>query len=81
MARFHSTADGEVPFTQEEELERDAEEAAWVAAEPQRLRQNRIEELEALSTERRKREAILGLDNGWLQNLDNQIADIREGRS
>ena len=28
MARFHATAEGNVPFTAEEEAERDAEEAA-----------------------------------------------------
>jgi hypothetical protein len=37
MARFHATANGQVPFTPEEEAERDAEEAAWVAGENNRL--------------------------------------------
>lgn len=31
MARFHTTANGPVPFTAEEEAARDAEEAAWAA--------------------------------------------------
>ena len=31
MPRFHTTANGPVPFTAEEEAERDAEEAAWAA--------------------------------------------------
>lgn len=31
MPRHHMTADGPVPFTPEEEAERDAEEAAWQA--------------------------------------------------
>lgn len=31
MARFHATANGQVPFTAEEEAARDAEEAAWAA--------------------------------------------------
>jgi hypothetical protein len=31
MARFHTTAEGNIPFTAEEETERDAEEAAWAA--------------------------------------------------
>jgi hypothetical protein len=31
MARFHTTAEGNIPFTAEEEAERDAEEAAWEA--------------------------------------------------
>lgn len=31
MPRFHATAEGSVPFTPEEEAQRDAEEAAWAA--------------------------------------------------
>jgi hypothetical protein len=31
MARFHATAEGNIPFTPEEEAERDVEEAAWAA--------------------------------------------------
>ena len=31
MTRHHATAAGNVPFTAEEETERDAEEAAWAA--------------------------------------------------
>lgn len=31
MARFHATPSGSIPFTPEEEAERDAEEAAWAA--------------------------------------------------
>jgi len=31
MARFHTTAEGNIPFTAEEEAERDAEEAQWAA--------------------------------------------------
>ena len=31
MTRFHATANGDVPFTPEEEAARDAEEAAWAA--------------------------------------------------
>ena len=30
MARFHSTPDGNIPYTSEEETARDAEEQAWV---------------------------------------------------
>lgn len=29
MSRHHMTAEGPIPFTAEEEAERDAEEAAW----------------------------------------------------
>jgi hypothetical protein len=31
MARFHTTAEGNIPFTAEEETARDAEEAAFAA--------------------------------------------------
>lgn len=31
MARHHMTVDGPVPFTAEEEAQRDAEESAWAA--------------------------------------------------
>ena len=30
MARYHTTPDGNIPFTAEEETARDAEEKAWV---------------------------------------------------
>lgn len=36
MTRYHATANGPVPFTPEEEAERDAEEAAWAADESNR---------------------------------------------
>ena len=32
MARYHTTAEGNIPFTAAEETERDAEEATWAAA-------------------------------------------------
>jgi len=33
--------------------------------------------LEDMQTDRRIREAILGTDNGWLANLNSQIASLR----
>lgn len=36
-----------------------------------------IAALEASITNRRTREAILGADNGWLANVNQQIADLR----
>lgn len=33
--------------------------------------------LEAQVTARRYREAILGIDSGWLQNINDQISKIR----
>lgn len=37
-----------------------------------------ITQLESTITLRRQREAILGTDNGWLANIDAQIANLRE---
>jgi hypothetical protein len=39
----------------------------------------KIFELENTMTLRRLREAILGIDGGWLKALDQQIAALREG--
>lgn len=36
-----------------------------------------ITSLESTITDRRYREAILGIDNGWLANVDAQIAALR----
>ena len=36
-----------------------------------------IAALESQITSRRQREAILGTDNGWLANIDAQIASLR----
>lgn len=36
-----------------------------------------INALEAQQDRRRIREAALGIDNGWLENLENQIAALR----
>lgn len=41
------------------------------------LTKNTIAELESQITQRRLREAILGLDNGWLASLESQIASLR----
>lgn len=41
------------------------------------LTKQQIVLLEASITNRRLREAILGVDNGWLANVNQQIADLR----
>lgn len=38
---------------------------------------SQIRSLEVTVTERRVREAVLGVDNGWLKNLNDQIAVLR----
>lgn len=37
-----------------------------------------IVELEATVTPRRLREAAVGIDGGWLKDVDDQIADLRK---
>lgn len=59
MARFHTTAEGNIPFTAEEEAIRDAEEAAWAAGANDR------KALE-VRTERNKKLA----DTDWTQTAD-----------
>lgn len=59
MARFHATSEGPVPFTPEEEAERDAEEAAWLAGENDRL----------AATARERRNALLA-QSDWTQGKD-----------
>jgi hypothetical protein len=49
MARYHATANGNVPFTTEEEAARDAQETAWAAEASDRL----------AAEERAKRNALL----------------------
>lgn len=39
---------------------------------------SQIATLESTISERRKREAILGTDNGWLAGIEAQIAALRE---
>lgn len=43
----------------------------------EQLIKSRIASLESKQTPRRLREAALGLDNGWLKNLESEIAALR----
>ena len=44
---------------------------------PNDLLKQQITALEAQVTERRTREAVLGIDNGWLKGINDQIATLR----
>lgn len=69
----------EVPLTDAEQAEKDAKEAAALAAQPNALIKQQIVDLEATITERRRDEAILGQDTtGWLANVRLQITALRE---
>lgn len=51
---------------------------AWPPSPSERdLITQQIASLEATVTERRYREAILGIDNGWLKNINDQIVMLR----
>lgn len=65
MARFHATAEGNIPFTPEEEAERDAEEAAWAAGENDRL----------AAAARNKRNALLA-ECDWTQVADAPVDNL-----
>ena len=67
----------DVPFTPEEEVEWDAMEAAHAAEAPKIALRSQIASLEYQISVRRQREAILGTDNGWLADIDAQIAALR----
>lgn len=78
MARFHATSEGNVPFTEEEELQLDAELAEHAKEQPKILIKAEIAALETTITPRRTREAILGTDNGWLAGIELQIGQLRQ---
>jgi hypothetical protein len=59
MARHHATSEGNIPFTAEEETERDAEEATWTAAADDR----------AAAEARDKRNGLLAATD-WTANSD-----------
>lgn len=63
MARHHMTPNGPVPFTEEEELARDADEAAWLAGADDR----------AAEANRNKRNALLA-ETDYLALSDNTMS-------
>ena len=78
MPRHHMIDGKQVPFTDEEEAARDAEEAAEAAAQPTRAIHGEIRRLESLETPRRLAEAVL-TDEGkaWLTANRDKIATER----
>jgi hypothetical protein len=48
---------------------------------PNQITLGKIAELEASVTDRRIREAVLGIDNGWLANVNAQIDALRNNLS
>ena len=73
MTRYHKTPDGNVPFTAEEEIARDAEEKAWADKAPER-------ELEAILNKRKESyppatDYLDGIVKGDQGQIDKYIAD------
>lgn len=64
-------------LTTAEKAEQAARTAAWDAGAVKRGAQAEINRLEGEVTERRKREAILGTDNGWLSAQEALISTER----
>ena len=65
MTRHHMTSDGPVPFTQEEETARDAEELAWANAKP-------MNDWKA---------SMQGTDSGMPRYLEDLITDKFDGNA
>jgi len=64
MSRHHATANGNIPFTAEEEAERDAEEAKWAAEADDRM----------AARHRSIRNQLL-VDTDWMSNVDTTMPD------
>lgn len=61
MTKYHATSEGNIPFTEEEELEADREEKEWLDAAP----------IRAMEEIRRKRDRLLAeTDHYALQDVD-----------
>ena len=77
MANHHMTDQGPVAFTAQEESDRALAETAYAAGAGKRAAQALIDAIEASVTKRRTREAILGLDAGWLAARQAEIVVLR----
>lgn len=64
MSRHHATANGNIPFTAEEEAEWDAAEAEWLSKADDR----------AAVEQRRKRNELLS-ETDWMANSDVTMPD------
>ena len=83
---YYKTTSGDVHFIESTEFEYllpdscvmiTDTEADELQRPPTKTLRDQIVELESLQTDRRIREAVLGIDNGWLANLNNQIEALR----
>lgn len=77
MINYHATSEGNVPFTEEEEIQWATEQALFALEQPKILIKSKIAVLEAEITPRRTREAILGIGGSWLEEQEAAIAALR----
>lgn len=77
IKHYHATAEGNIPFTEEEEIEWTAQQTLFLQEQPKILIKSKISTLEASITPRRQREAILGIDTTWLADIELQISELR----
>jgi hypothetical protein len=75
--RIKATPEGDIPFTEQEELDADTYATAWTSGQPRRDALARIAVLEASVTSRRMREAFTPSGALWLASIDDQIAALR----
>ena len=74
MARFHSTPDGNIPYTAAEETARDTEEQAWTDGATARDATAEIHRLESIVTARRIREMTTDDGAKWVDDVEKLIA-------
>lgn len=73
--KIYKNIDGEqLELNEQEYAEYYTRKAAYETEAPKRNALAEIARLEAEVTQRRLREAMLGTDNGWLENQDELIA-------
>ena len=66
-----------IPLSDEEISEYESRQVEWASGQQRRDALSQISALESTITARRRDEAILGVDNGWLANVRDQIAALR----
>jgi len=74
MPRHNMINGVKVPFTQEEETARDAEEKAWADGKDKRDAMEEIQRLESTVTPRRIREMTTADGAKWVDDVEAKIA-------
>lgn len=78
LTQPHKMIDGNpIVLTAEEIAEQKLLATIWNNCASKRTALHQIQAIESLMTLRRLREAVLGIDNGWLVNINNQISILR----